>query len=858
MLSPRRRAAAREESWQSLHHSEASADNDEDGYSDVSMGEAADDEGEDQPAEGPIFPTVNDVRRVLHPLQATADRLGKQVENFATTLDRLSNKRQKTSHPDCRYTLPHVKEYHKIASETVMQLRKSLSPEKRRSLAKKSQQDVRRSATLSGSGPAQEDILQDLRRWEEEEHTWDLLGSMLQVQFPVPAKDRSTLKQFFKDAPNLVRPLQTQDLHKYSSEKEVWDNYLASDDQAWEQQSVLEWLKRCADKSGRDIDEMVEELESEADRGSGLAAPSWLYTKEAIKNQKRLRSWPRALEPDGPGLETSLVNASQTEPLVTQLDPDAISRQGRHLEKHDQLFERAIWLACWEMLRRGKSWDLVHSWLQEKGELWRSTAMRSDFGMLTSLTADWQSRSLWRKTCAIAARKGAYDSYETVFYGILSGHLPSVLKVSRSWDDHLFAHYNASLLRSFEEYTRTHFAERYPSALDANTGSFDFSVFGGQRPESGFQVMESMKVHPDTTQEAMGPFKMLQSSLIAKVFDQYIFTHGVRLSRAANASAESKILTAMPLSLLEGMGHTARITPQDYDMLRVLTHIIFVFQDMGLDLPRGPRLFAIESIIVAYIDFLGKAGKQQMLPLYASRLSRERCITCLARQLPLVLETSERQTMMKLMKKYGIDVSAVLAMQLQLIIEDSPTESNPKGPFPALHILEPVNPAESTPGQIKASFIGDSITDEQYDLVHGLEWFMLLEGHWKISMIVGATIYKYFLRIGALAAARLLSRNVTFSSFSLCKTQAILGYVTDISKDYDFGDDEGASRTLSRKKGPKSSRKQQAPPSMPPERIKKEREILLDQSKSFRDLENLFVALDAMEVWKDLATEAQK
>ena len=858
MLSPRRRVAAREESWQSLHHSEDSADNDEDGYSDVSMGEAADDEGEEQPAEGPMFPTVNDVRRALHPLQATADRLGKQVENFATTLDRLSNKRQKIDHPDCRYTLPHVREYQKIANETVVQLRKSLSPEKRRSLAKQSQQDARWSVPHSESGPAQDDTLYDLRRWEEEEQTWDLLGSMLQVQFPVPQKDRSALKPFFKNSPNLVRPLQKHELHRYSSENEVWNNYLASDDQAWEQHTVLEWLKRCADKSGQEIDEMVEELESEADRGSGLTAPSWLYTKEAIKGQKRLRSWPKALEPDGPGLDTSLVNASRMEPLVTQLDPDAISRQGRHLEKEDQLFERAIWLACWEMLRRGKDWNFIHSWLQEKGELWRSTVMRSNLEMLMSLDTDWQSRSLWRKTCAIAAREGENDSYETAFYGFLSGYLPSVVKISRGWDDYLLAHYNAFLLASFEEYTRIHFPERYPSALAANTGSFDFSVCGGQLPESGIEIIESMKVHPDTTQEAMGPLKMLQGSLIAKTFDQYVFTHGVRLSRAANAFIESKILTAMPLSLLEGTSRTARITPQDYDLLRVLTHMIFVFQDMGLDHPKGPRLFAIESIIVAYVDFLSKAGKQQMLPLYASRLSRERCITCLARQLPLVIETSERQTMMKLMKKYHIDISAVLAMQLQLIIEESPAESNPKGPFPALQILEPGNSAELAPGQIKAHFIGDDITDEQYDLIHGLEWFMLLEGHWKISMIVGATIYKYFLRTGALAAARLLSRNVTFSNFSLCKTQAILGYVTDIRRDYDLGDHEGASQIAPQKQGPKRSRKQQATSTIPPERIKNEREILLDQSKSFRDLESLFVALDAIEIWKDLAIEAQK
>ena len=830
-------------------------ESEEDGYTDVSMGDAADDEGEDLIAESSIAPldndtqqalaTVNDVRRALHPLQATADRLGKQVENFATTLDRLSNKRQKTDHPDCRYVIPHVREYQKIASETVLQLKKSISPEKRRSLSK-SKQGPRGPITRSTSFPGQEEILQDLKRWETEEQTWDLLASMLQVQYPVPDTERSTLKQFFKDS-NLVRPSKTKDLHKYSSEKEIWDNHLACNDEAWEQHTVLEWLRKCADKSGQDIDEMVEELESEADRGSGLAAPSWLYTKEAIKGQKRLRSWPKALEPDGPGLETSLVGSSHKQPLVTQLDPDAISRQGRHLEKEDQVFERALWLACWEMLRRGKDWDFIHSWLQEKGELWRSTAVRGNVDMLASLNGDWRSRMLWRKTCAVAAREGTNDSHESAFYGVLSGHFPSVDTVSRCWDDHLFAHYNAGLLRSFEDYVRAQFADRYPSALAANRGVFDFDNYGCQRQQIGT---------PDPEKEATSPLKMLQGNLVAQKFDQYMAAYGVHLSEIANATSESKILPSIQPGLLEVADLNIQIDSEDYDMLRILTHTLFVFQDMAFSLWDGPKLSAIETIVVAYIDFLGKAGKQQLLPLYASRLSRQRSIICMARQLPMVLENSERRIMMKLMQKYGIPVDAVLGMQLQLIMEDAPPFlENLNNPFPKLRILEPTNSTETEPSQIKPHFIGEDITEEQYDLIHGLEWFMLLEGHWQYSMCIGTTVYKYFLRIGALAAARLLSRNVTFSNFSFCKTQAILGYVTDISNDNEFEADSHNVSTPSKKH--QKTRKQQGPASTQPERIRKEREILLDQSRSFRDLENLFVALDAMETWKDLAIDAQ-
>ena len=99
---------------------------------------------------------------------------------------------------------------------------------------------------------------------------------------------------------------------------------------------------------------------------------------------------------------------------------------------------------------------------------------------------------------------------------------------------------------------------------------------------------------------------------------------------------------------------------------------------------------------------------------------------------------------------------------------------------------------------------------------------------------------------------------MTFSKFSLSKTQGILGYVTDISKDDESAGEDNAPRTPSRKTRSKRSQKQQPQASVPAERIKIEREILLDESKSFRDLENLFVTLDAMERWKEHSIEAGK
>ena len=82
--------------------------------------------------------------------------------------------------------------------------------------------------------------------------------------------------------------------------------------------------------------------------------------------------------------------------------------------------------------------------------------------------------------------------------------------------------------------------------------------------------------------------------------------------------------------------------------------------------------------------------------------------------------------------------------------------------------------------------------------------------------------------------------------------------MVDISKeDFDEEDepaDLGRSTSLQRTRS--QSQRRRSSSAMPP--AGNERELLLNQSKAFRDFENLFAALDAMEQWKDLADQAQK
>ncbi len=109
-----------------------------------------------------------------------------------------------------------------------------------------------------------------------------------------------------------------------------------------------------------------------------------------------------------------------------------------------------------------------------------------------------------------------------------------------------------------------------------------------------------------------------------------------------------------------------------------------------------------------------------------------------------------------------------------------------------------------------------------------------------------------------LAAARLMSQTVTFSEISLSKTRKILGRAIDLGKCEDLGEDEQEVISTDGKTRSRHSSSQQRRRNSSLRRVSNEPEMMLRQATTFRDLENLFIALDALEEWKTLAYGSKK
>lgn len=612
--------------------------------------------------------------------------------------------------------------------------------------------------------------LEDLERCEQEAQTWDLLQRLVNLRFgassPLGSPRRSKVNQ-------------------YSSDREIWDSFLETNPLALERRTVLQWLKDTADKSGEEIDVLVEDLQKKADRGE-IIAHGWLHTKAAIKNHKRKSTLSQALDPKAASVDTALLNISKTEPLATQLDPDSVTRQKRKLEVSDVYFERSIWLGCYEMLRRGKPPQEIREWCMERTEAWRAASM-SGFPDENEEEDDEnrnpEAFALWRRMCFALARRGGGDEYERAVYGTLSGDISSVEPVCKSWDDFVFVHYNALLRTQFDDYLRS--CRPRSSIFNAASpfGAFDAVQFHGDNQTAGKRLIDTLKADARTAAETMKPMKMLQGVLIADEFPNFIYQQGLAISKFANSRGVSYLFP--PNKQHPENEHTTKyVQLNDHDSLRVLAHVLLIFMGLGVDLGGVFRETEVENVIVAYISFLRLAGKEELIPLYCSQLSGKRKYAILCRSLIDVTAHEQRVTQIKLMRELGLDVQEFVGLQARFLLSDYPDT------VPGYPAAESFRILEQTPGTDRCTVRRDFLGDEDYSdvertdllLIRSLEWYLLVEGLWSETFTVGTMLYlrffstKYPLILLFWMTLTNLRKHASFGSTSVERTHSILGY----------------------------------------------------------------------------------
>ncbi|KAF2808214.1 uncharacterized protein BDZ99DRAFT_464109 [Mytilinidion resinicola] len=731
-------------------------------------------------------------RKYFEPLQTMADRVGKDVEIFAEKLDQWYT----ASHdlpPLEKYneTLNMLSKFQKHAEKKVEELGKREAAANRGDLAK----DVRRrihsmANTPRGSlGPGGDDgsvksmstnlgtspKLQELRHWQNEAASWNLLRIMIDLYHPPPGynaladnqKRLSEVEAEYGDRPDL----------------EIWKRFLVEDAAAMEKSKILKWLEESADSNESDIESIKEQLGTESGKDISNWTNGWLDTKSKIKAEKRRRLIGHPLHPD----EVSIKSADGTQILVTHLDPDAPSRQGRALVKSDDYYERAMWMTCYEMLRRGKPWEEICEWCQDHNESWRGVSMGLTNGSAgdapTCLTGPYLG-SLWRRTC-YALAQGSDIRYERAVYGLLSGDLKSVEEVCRTWDDHLYARYNALLLSQFDAYLQANYPDKLPPSLIRKFSTFDAVSFHGDWSTSNRRVVELLEAQKSTKSHAMTPTKLIQGSLIARNFIYLARRVGCALVAKHNAR-DFELHPEYELPKFETSHEDYYAVVQDTDNLRIVVHILLIFKALGAHIPSDAYEQMVDNTIVRYIILLKEARRFKVIPTYAAQLAENRQVRVLASVLPSLNNFHEQGEMCKLMEIIGIDTMDVVATCYIVAGEESKLMDESKY-IKRYNMLEvPTSEEYLWPGhRTKQDFLDCNVATPEMDVIDSLEWFLHVKMNMTATFLSLSDAMKMFLLNGRVGAAIELCKRLPAHRVSQMKTKPYFGSALN------FTDSEG-------------------------------------------------------------------
>lgn len=662
------------------------------------------------------------------PFRKTALRAGDEVEFFSAELDRYLTDLRGTTEEKRAHVFQLVDSYHAYTRKRADRLRER---QPRKITLRENEMDIDDNETEDLSV----NFGEEYRKAEEEAQTWDLLRRMLPLEYG--QDETSQLKRHTKPS--------TQ------SRNQWFNDFMLSDSLAREQKVVLEWLQSSASQ-GPPVDDIVSHLQESAERGD-ILAHGWLHTRTKIKLQKSVNGYQGPLDPRTPGFAESHLGSNT---LVTQLDPDAITRQARKLETQDNFFENAIWLGCFEMLRRGYSMAEIREWCSVRTELWRAASLaplplanpededQPDF--------DPRSLVLWRRMCFSTARDGGTSDHDRAVYGLLAGDIASVEKVCETWDDFLFAHYNALLRTRFDSYLVKHGGDEV-ARVAQQFPAFNAVLHHGDPHLVSKRLVTVLETDPRTSAEATRPAKALQGAIVAHELGRYLTNQGLVLAKQANRQSESHLIPPVNLQVPDDLTHPKYFKLSDHNSVRILSHVLIIYTTLnklsGNQIISDVRQEAMENIIAAYISYLRLANLEEMIPLYCSKLHGQRVYEALSRNLIYIVDNDSRRVQISIMSRLGISVSEFLKRQPEVFLNDvndllQPCEA--KGRF---KLLED-GPATVKYGRIvKPDFFGDDEVEEfnteEGHIIRSLEWLMLTDDLFVETCTYIIRAYKYFL-----------------------------------------------------------------------------------------------------------------
>lgn len=469
--------------------------------------------------------------------------------------------------------------------------------------------------------------------------------------------------------------------HEYLSNSALEQNLYEVDSQAAEIKVVLDWCQDGAINSGP--------FENRGNR--------WFYTKENI----------RARERQG--------KLGDSQGIISELDPDAPTRQGKRLVEEDMAFERNLTRAMFIRIRAGDYQEAAEV-ARQSGNYWRAASLRGCVEYRNSVldgtgeideSEGNANKALWRRMCFALARQPGIDVYERAMYGALCGDISSVLPVCSSWDDRLWANYNAINQSKVEAHLRSH------KRIDPCN---EFTIEDSSHLTSGVVLDTLLRSENELVRrEAKSSMRIIQARIITNQLEALLLDIQEQL-----------------LSIRKGGPPNAGSNPH---VVRFVAHLVLALRQMNIPVPEE----AASSVLQAYVELLTSAGKGNIVALYASHLPEAIAVESLARHLALVEDQEQRLEQLRLADEHGIKISPTILRTVDLVFEELLTDTA---------ITGGLQPSKEEP------------SPEELRCIRALEWTKLDETIQTEAIKLGNILFRKFLLCGRLAAARTLANKM--------------------------------------------------------------------------------------------------
>lgn len=703
--------------------------------------------GSSFPSGSPQLFTAAGAQEAFDPLRRTADRVTKQIEAFAKELDHFKHKSSAKDFQNISAAYELVEKYRILTENAIEEAQK--------------QQKIKRAKNFRSSGTDDPKAEEDLRRMQLELDTWRLLLNLLSVDDPAS-------RMRYKES----RQTAFQSLHRYSSDREVWEQFLDVDQYALECVVAMKWLQQTSRTGDQELEHLITDMEAQAERGQGLWSHGWLFTKEAIKGHKRLRAWPQPLEPSDTA--HAMLKTDDQKPLVTQLDPDALLRQKHSLQAQDEFHERATWMTCWKMLRQGEDWTKIREWAQSRLENWRAVSLcgssleakttetRTPIDDSHTRLMNSRGQDSWRTACSALAQNPNADDFERAVYGLLCGDSDTVVKVCSSWDDYLYVYFNRIVLSRYQGFCKQ--LQRKLSHSPNSAVVFTPEPAGHADLQKFFQYLRG---NERVGSEARNPFRNLQAAILSKGYDSFFSLLAQAVSQVGtNLHGAASIIPNIPSSQVDD---AYLIAAEDEDAVKIATHVYLITQSIGYT--RSDTIETASTVVAGFIANLEARGLFEIIPLYASLLPTDMCHSVFSKIMIDIVNPKERKDQVRLTQKHGIDINAVLDVQWSWLSTDVSSIEHSRGLTGYSRVVRrPDGSRLLVPP--KKDLIGTSIADEDENMIRSLEWLRYVGGQWAKICTLGGWLYRKFFVAGKLAAARELSHRMPLSEIS----QETFGY----------------------------------------------------------------------------------